>query len=99
MVIGLKGGAHADAVFFAKYPDGRELVADLEGLVADELFEAFGYLKIEGVVAGKFGFRHAMIGLTDLVKDNKSASVFFQNLFRNLHKKRYGNYCHAPHPG
>src|ERR1700761_238432 len=84
MIVCLKGGSHADAVFLAKETDGREFVTDLEGLVANELFETFGYLKIEGVFPGEFCFFHNRGMKSDTVKINKSASVLNAVFFRIL---------------
>ena len=49
VVVGLKGGAHADTVFVAEHPDGRQFVADLQDLAGDHFFQSGGQLEIEGV--------------------------------------------------
>src|SRR6185312_1215341 len=58
VIVGLKGSAHADAVFLAEHADGRQFVAYFQRLVADQLFQPFRYLHINGIVACEFSFMH-----------------------------------------
>ena len=87
ILIGLKSGTHAEAIVIAQHANRRQLVANLQDLIMDHLFQAAGDLQVQVIGAVQFVFVHLwmesdLVKVTEIKSDAESLPLHCYTSFR-----------------